>query len=106
MNGNEFELEKPRTTGSRQLYRNNQPSSTAKDYFRISLYDEFLSHAIANLESRFIENPAHCIALGLLQLLPSEFSGTSIDNESSIPPELAKVVEQFNDFLPHSVMID
>lgn len=85
------------------MHRNNQPSSTAEDYFRISLYDEFLSHIVANLESRFVENPAHDIAIGLLNLLLSECLSIE-DESSSIPLPLAKVIEHFNDFLPHPVM--
>ena len=33
---------------------------------RIMLYDEFLSHIILELDSRFVENPSHNIVHGLL----------------------------------------
>ena len=59
----------------------------------MTLYDEFLSHVISELQDRFENNP---IALGLLYLLPSE---------ASLPVELAQAAEFFKDDLPHSVML-
>ena len=37
-------------------YDSNPPSSTPEEYYRITLYDEFLSHAISELEERFVNN--------------------------------------------------
>ena len=71
LHGDDFVLCKPRLTG-RQAHLSNPPSSTADDYYRITLYDEFLSHVVAELEDRFLNNPSHRIALGLLHLLPNE----------------------------------
>ena len=71
-----------------------------QDYFRITLYHEFLSHVVSELQSRFVDNPAHNIVLGLLYLLPSECI-----NEDSVPKELAQAVELYKDDLPHSVML-
>lgn len=51
-----------------QLHHGNPPTSTPEDQFRISLYDEFLSHVVVELQDRFGENPAHDIALDLLYL--------------------------------------
>ena len=66
-----FELTKPRLTG-RQRYHSNQPSSTTEEYYRITLFDEFLSHVVSELEERFVNNPSHSITIGLLHLIPSE----------------------------------
>ena len=43
LHGDDFLLCKPRLTG-RQVHRSNLPSSTTEDYYRITLYEEFLSH--------------------------------------------------------------
>lgn len=103
INGDGYELCKPRVSG-RQMHRSNPPSSTAEEYFRITLYDEFLSHIISDLKARFVENPAHDIALGLLYLLPTECVNLADDNH--YPAELAKAVETYKDDLPHPVMME
>ena len=82
LHGDEFELCRPRLTG-RQAHRSNPPSSTPEDYYRITLYDEFLSHIVAELEEIFVNNPSHKIALGLLYLLPSECA--SLEGEVCVP---------------------
>ena len=71
LHGNEFEVHKPHLA-SRMAYRDNPPANTAEDYYRVVMYDEFLSHIISELEERFVRNTSHKIALGLLYLLPSE----------------------------------
>ena len=101
LHGEEFVLSKPRLAG-RQTHRSNPPSSTAEDYYRITLYDEFLSHVIAELEDRFLNNPSHRIALGLLYLLPNECA--SLEDGDSIPSELAEAVDLYGDDMPHAVM--
>ncbi len=101
LHGNEFELTTPRLS-SRQAHRSNPPSTSPEDYYRISLYNEFISHIIAELEQRFVNNPSHEIAIGLLHLLPSEC--VQLDDASGVPEELTKAVESFNIDLPHSVM--
>ena len=53
LHGEDFELTKPRHA-SRQIHRSNPPSSTAEDYYRISIYDENLTHVVAELEERFL----------------------------------------------------
>ena len=70
LHGDDFELTIPRLSG-RQRHRSNPPSSTPEEYYRITLYDEFLSHVISELEERFVNNPSHNITVGLLHLLPS-----------------------------------
>ena len=79
-----------------------QPSSSPEEYFRISLYNEFLSHIISELENRFVNNPAHDIALGLLYLSPNECLNLKDDK---LPPELVKVIQIYEEDLPHSVMM-
>ncbi len=89
LNGNHFELTMPRLSG-RQSHRSNPPSTTAEEYYRISLYNEFLSHVLAELEQRFVNNPSHDIAICLLYLVPSEC--VQYSEESDLPDELNKVV--------------
>ena len=71
LHGDQFELTTPRISG-RQRHRSNPPSSTAEEYYRITLYDQFLSHVVSELEERFVNNPSHNMTIGLLHLLPSE----------------------------------
>ena len=62
------------------------------------------SHVVSELQSRFVGNPAHEIALGLLHLLPSEC--TQFKDEDSLPKELAQAVEIYkDDDCPRSVML-
>ena len=56
--GDLFELSTPRIVG-RLVRRSNPAVSSPEDYFRITLFDEFLSHVISQLEDRFIDNLAH-----------------------------------------------
>lgn len=42
LHGDDFELSKPRIDG-RQAHRDNTPSSNAEDYYRITLYEFFLT---------------------------------------------------------------
>ena len=97
LHGEHFELSTPRIVG-RQVHRSNPAVSSAEDYFRITLFDEFLSHVIRELEDRFVDNPAHSIALGLLHLLPSE-------NDGTLPTELVQAADLYSEDLPHSVML-
>lgn len=48
LHGELFELKKPRTTG-RQTQRSNVDVNSAEDYFRITLFDEFVSHVVVQL---------------------------------------------------------
>ncbi len=90
INGDEYQLTTPRVSG-RQKHRSNPPSSTPEEYYRISIYDEFLSHVVSELEVRFVNNPCHSITIGLLHLLPSECIKQG-DDDVIVPEEdLAKV---------------
>ena len=98
----QFELCTPRIVG-RQVHRSNPETSSLEDYFQISLFNEFLSHVISQLEDRFVDNPAHSVALGLLYLLPSEC--VCVDNDGILPTELAQVADMYKEDLPHPVML-
>ena len=101
LHGEDFQLATPRLSG-RQVHRSNPPLSTPEDYYRVCLYDEFLSHVISELEERFINNPSQSVVMGLLNLVPSEC--VQLDDDTGISEDLTKAVEMFKDDLPHSVM--
>ena len=101
--GDQFELTTPRLSG-RQRHRSNPPSSTPEEYYRITLYDEFLSHVVSELEERFVNNPLHSIMIGLLHLLPSEC--IKLGSRVMVPEDLAKAVDNFKGDLPHAVMFN
>ena len=99
LHGIDFELGLPRIA-RRQVHRSNPEVSNPEDFYRITLYDEFLSHVVAELNTRFLDNPAR--GIGLLHLLPSECCKQEVDDE--IPPELAQAVDFYRSDLPHSVV--
>lgn len=100
-NGEGYELSKPRTA-DRQMNRSNPSISSPEDYFRVTLYNEFLDHLVAELHSRFLDSSVHDIILGLLHLLPTECI-----NENSVPKELAEAVfQKFENDLPHPMMME
>ena len=101
LHGNQFELTIPRLS-SRQAHRSNPPSTTPEEYYRISPYNDFLSHVIAELEERFVNNPSQDIVTGMLYLVPSEC--VKLDDESGVPKQLTEAVKLFSDDLPHAVM--
>ena len=101
LHGDQFQLCKPRVT-RHQVHRSNPETSSAEDHFRITLYNEFLSHVVAELDERFVNNPAHEIALGLLYLLPM---CSEVESEDGIPKELSEAVDLYKDDLPHPVMV-
>ena len=67
LHGEDFELRKPRVN-QRQRHRGNVPATTADDCYRITLYNEFLSDVITELQDRFTDNPSY--GTGLLHLVP------------------------------------
>ena len=64
-----------------------------------TMYDEFLSHVVSELEDRFVNNPAHKNATALLNLLPSEC--VKLPDDAVIPPELAEAVSTYDIDLPN-----
>lgn len=99
LHGEDFELKKPRLT-SRQAHRANVTVQSAEEYFRITLYNEFLSHIVTELEERF--SSSHHQTLGLLQLLPELCSSR---DDTDIPDELSQVATFYSEDLPHPVML-
>ena len=97
LHGDDFQLTTPRLSG-RQAHRSNPSSTTPEEYYRICL----LSHVVAELEERFVNNPSQDIVTGLLYLVPSEC--VLLEEESGIPEALTRAVELFQGDLPHAVM--
>ena len=64
--------------------------------YRITYYNEFLSHVTTELKQRFIETPPH--GIGLLQLLPSK--GREAINVD-VPAVLSDSVAFYSEDLPH-----
>ena len=102
LHGDLYEVTTP-WLSARQVHCSNPPSSTPEEYYKICLYDEFLSHVLAELEERFVNNPSLSVALGLLYLVPSEC--VHLGFVGSIPEDLAKAAELFKSDLPHGMML-
>ena len=101
LHGDDFQLTIPRLTG-RQRNRSNPPVSSPEEYYRITVYNEFLSHILAELKERFINNPSHDDAVGLLHLLPSHCA--SLASDEGVPEDLAKAVDHYKEDLPSAAM--
>jgi hypothetical protein len=104
LNCDAFELSTPRLAGD-QSHRNNPPVSSPEDYFRITLYDEFLSHVTAELEERFTpgNQAAQDIVNGLLYLLPSKCA--CLEDDYSFPAKLKLVVDFYSSDLPNPPLL-
>ena len=100
LHGADFTLKRPRLN-ARQVHRDNIQTSSAEEYFRISLYNEFVSHIISELEARFTNTLCH--SLGLLELLPNQCKLHAI--AADLPEGLAQAADFYKDDLPHSVML-
>ena len=99
LHGDDFVLSKPRTN-ARQTQRSDVQASTAKQYFHITLYNEFLSHVVAEFDDRFIDTPLECV--GLLHLLSRECYSSELED---MPDDLVKAAEFYEQDVPHSVML-
>ena len=53
-----------------------------EDYHGISLYNDFISHVVSQLQSRFTSNENHSCSIRLLYLLPSHICKTVTDVSS------------------------
>lgn len=104
MHSDAIELSTPRLAG-RQSHRNNPPVSSSEDYFRITLYDEFLSHVTAELEEQFTSGnqAAQDIVHGLLYLLPSKCA--CLEEDYSFPAKLKHVANFCSSNLPHPPLL-
>ena len=98
--GEDFQLTGP-ILNALQAHRDNVQDESVEEYYRITLYNEFLLHIITELEERLTNSLTHTI--GLLQLLPSKCISTTTKTE--IPEELAKAVDFYQSDLPHTVML-
>ena len=99
LHGEGFELTTPRTA-KQQVHRSNPPeTSSPEQYYRITLYNEFISHVILELEERFPENSSH--VHGLLYLLPSDCVSSNLEGCAL---ELTQAVDFYKDDLPHHQM--
>ena len=95
LHGEDYLLSLPRITG-RQFHRSNPSVSSPEDYYRITLYNEFLSQVITEIEKRFVDNPMH--GIGIFNLLPSECCKHNVTDD--IPLDLAQAVEFYHSDLP------
>lgn len=101
LHGDDFQLTTPRLSGH-QAHHSNPSSTTPEEYYRICLYNEFLSYVVDVLEERFVINPSQDIATGLLYLVSSEC--VLVDEDSGIPEDLTRAVELFQGDLSHTMM--
>ena len=61
-----------------------------------------MTYIVSELEERFVNNPSHSIAIGLLHLVPSECM--CLGDDVCLPEDLIKAVNLFEDDLPHPVI--
>ena len=99
LHGEDFKLCQPRIN-RRQMHRSSIQTTSAEEYYRITLYNEFLSHVVTELKDRFIDKPAD--GYGLLHLLPSQCCSDGESDE--IPQELIQAVDFYQHDLPHAIM--
>lgn len=57
-----------------------------------------MSHIVAELEERFVNNPSQGIVTGLLNLLPSEC--VQVDQDGGIPDDLAQLSHLYSHGTP------
>ena len=96
--GSDFELIRPRISG-RQVHRSNIETSSTEDYYRITYYNEFLSHVTTELKLRFMDTPPH--GIGLLHLLPTKCR-EAIDVD--VPAVLSEAVAFYSEDLSHPII--
>lgn len=102
IHGDDFELKQPRITGL-QTHQNNLQADTTEEYYRITIFNEFLSHTIVELDERFINHSSPIT--GVLHLLPRQCCSIDSDPESPLPEELVNAAQFYKDDLPQSVML-
>ena len=92
LHGDCFELTRPRLV-MQQAHRSNHEASSPEEYYRFSMYNEFLSHVIRELEERFAESSSQ--VHGLLYLIPSECTSSNLEGDCT--PELSQAVDFYKD---------
>ena len=100
LHGEDYVFCLPRIT-ERQSHRSNPQVSNPEEYYRITLYNEFLSQVVAEIEKRFTENPVH--GIGILNLLPVECCKHQV--EDSMPLELKQAVDFYQSDLSQPSML-
>ena len=60
IHGKGFDLEQPRIN-QQQMHRVNIQTTTAEEYYRTSLYNEFLLHVVVELEEQFVTIPSRAL---------------------------------------------
>jgi len=74
------------------VHRANPDAQSTEDYYIITLFNEFPSHVINELQQKFLDSPA--CGLGLMHLLPSQCVGDTHSSEdfvaAVIPESLLK----------------
>ena len=80
------------------MHCSNVQAQSAEEYFRITIYNEFLPHVISELQSRFVDNASHNV--GILHLLPSKCCNTSED--ADIPEKLK--IDFYTHDLPNAIL--
>ena len=99
LHGECFELTRPRLV-RQQAHRSNHEASSPEEYYRFSMYNEFLSHVICELEERFTKSSSQ--VHGLLYLIPRECTSSNLEGDCT--PELSQAVDFYKDDLPHHKM--
>eukprot|EP00118_Oscarella_pearsei_P020405 m.220984 g.220984 ORF g.220984 m.220984 type:complete len:248 (+) comp39951_c2_seq40:696-1439(+) len=93
-----YRLTMPRIARS-QLHRSNIETDSLETYYRVSLYNEFLSHCVRELQERLLDNSSHFT--GLLHLLPLHC--VSLDGDAA-STELLNAVEKYSSDLPSGII--
>ena len=83
-----------------QAHRSNHEASSPEEYYRVFMYNEFLSHVICELEESFAESSSQ--VHGLLYLVPSECTSSNLEGDCTL--ELSQAVDFYKDDLPHHKM--
>ncbi|XP_062512799.1 52 kDa repressor of the inhibitor of the protein kinase-like [Corticium candelabrum] len=99
LHGEDFVLTKP-CIARRQSHRSNIETCNAEQYYGVTMYNEFLSHVIRELDNRFSGN--QYLVHGLLHLVPSKVASESHDD---FPETLSQAADYFKDDLPHHNML-
>ena len=99
LHGKDFELTKPRIA-RRQSHRSNIETCSAEQYYCVTMYNEFLSHVIRELDNRFSGN--QYLVHGFLHLVPSKVASKSHDD---FPETLSQAADHFKDDLTHHSML-
>jgi hypothetical protein len=91
LHGEDLKLTTPRIA-RRQSHRSNIETCSGKQYYCVTMYNEFLSHVIRELDNKFSGN--QYLVHGLLHLVPSKVA------HDDLPETLSQAAEYFLTCLP------